>query len=57
MLNFTGGMKGFVVLDTCDMRAGAGTLQGFVPERLKENVPEGAFFVFTSKRQSVRKIL
>ena len=28
MLNFTGGMKVFVALDPCDMRAEAGTLQG-----------------------------
>jgi transposase len=57
MLNFTGGMKVFVALDACDMLAGAGTLQGLVAERLKENVREGAFLVFTNKRRSVLKVL
>jgi len=57
MLNFTGGMKVFVALDACDMRAGAGTLQELVADRLKENVRDGAFFVFTNKRRSVLKIL
>ena len=57
MLNFTGGMKVFVALDACDIRAGAGPLQGCVADRLKENVRDGAFFVFTNKRRSVLKIL
>jgi transposase len=57
MLNFTGGMKVFVALDACDMLAGAGTLTGLVAERLKENVREGAFLVFTNKRRSVLKVL
>ena len=47
----------FVALDACDMLAGAGTLQGLVAERLKENVREGAFLVFTNKRRSVLKVL
>src|SRR4051794_38150415 len=57
MLNFTGGMKVFVALDACDMRAGAGRLQELVADRLRENVRDGAFFVFTNKRRSVLKIL
>ena len=47
----------FVALDACDMLAGAGTLTGLVAERLKENVREGAFLVFTNKRRSVLKVL
>lgn len=51
MLNFTGGLKVYVALDACDMRAGACTLQGLVAERLKDNVRDGALFVFTNKRR------
>jgi len=57
MLNFTGGLKVFVALDPCDMRAGAGTLQGLVADRLKENVRDGALFCFTNKRRTLLKIL
>jgi transposase len=58
MLNFPGAaVKIFVALDACDMRAGACTLQGLVAERLKENVREGALFVFTNKRRTVLKML
>jgi transposase len=57
MLNFTGGLKIFVALDACDMRAGACTLQGLVAERLKDNVRDGTLFVFTNKRRTVLKML
>lgn len=57
MLNFTGGLKIFVALDACDMRAGAGTLTELVAEKLKENVRDEALFVFTNKRRTVLKIL
>jgi transposase len=57
MLNFTGGLKIFVALDACDMRAGAGTLTEIVAEKLRENVRDEALFVFTNKRRTVLKIL
>ena len=57
MLNFTGGLKIFVALTACNMRAGAGTLQGLVAERLKDNIRDGALFVFTNKRRTVLKML
>lgn len=57
MLNFTGSLKVFVALDACDMRAGAGTLQGLVEAKLLENVRDGALFVFTNKRRTVLKAI
>ncbi len=57
MLSFSGGLKVFVALEPCDMRARANTLQALVTERLKEEARSGAFFVFSNKRRRLLKIL
>ena len=57
MLSFTGSLKVFVALESCDMRAGANTLQALVSERLKEDARSGALFVFTNKRRTLLKVL
>jgi transposase len=57
MLSFTGGLKVFVALEPCDMRAGANTLAGLVGERLKEEPRSGALFVFTNRRRTLLKVL
>ncbi len=57
MLSFTGGLKVFVALEPCDMRAGANTLAGLVGERLQEEPRSGALFVFTNRRRRLIKVL
>jgi transposase len=57
MLSFTGGLKVFVALEPCDMRAGANTLSGLVGEQLKEEPRSGALFVFANRRRTRLKIL
>jgi transposase len=57
MLSFTGGLKVFVALEPCDMRAGANTLSGLVGESLKEEPRSGALFVFANRRRTRLKIL
>jgi transposase len=57
MLSFTGGLKIFVALEPCDMRRGFGSLSGAVYDQLKEDVRNGALYVFANKRRTRLKIL
>ena len=57
MLSFSGSLRIFIALDPCDMRAGINTLYALVGERLKEDVKNGALFVFTNKRRRLLKVL
>lgn len=56
MLSFAGSLKVFVALEACDRRAGPNTLQGLVGECLKEQVRDGALFVFGNKRRTMIKM-
>ncbi len=57
MLSFTGSLRVFIALDPCNMRAGINTLYALVGDRLKEDVKNGALFVFTNKRRRLLKVL
>lgn len=57
MLSFTGSLKVFIALDSCDMRAGINTLHAWVADKLKEEPRSGALFVFTNKRRRLIKVL
>ena len=57
MLSFSGSLKIYVAVEPCDMRKGFNGQQGAVAEKLKANVRDGAFFVFTNKRRTRLKVL
>ena len=57
MLSFTGGLRVFLCVETCDMRKGFEGLHALVGERLGEDVRGGALFVFTNKRHTRLKVL
>lgn len=57
MLSFTGGLKVFVALEGCDMRKGFEGLAALVENQLKEDLREGALFVFSNARRTRLKII
>jgi hypothetical protein len=57
MLSFTGALKVFVALETCDLRKSFNGLEGLVRERLEEDPRQGALFVFCNRRRTRLKIL
>ena len=57
MLSFTGGLKVFVALEPVDLRKSFSGLEGLVSDRLKEDLREGALFVFTNRSHTRLKIL
>jgi len=57
MLSFSGALKVFVALEPVDLRKSFSGLEGLVSERLKEDLRQGALFVFTNRRHSRLKIL
>jgi transposase len=57
MLSFTGGLRVFVALDSCDMRKGFEGLSGMVGTVLGEELKSGALFVFCNRRRTRLKIL
>lgn len=57
MLSFTGSLRIFLAVEPVDMRKSFNGLEGVVSERLRENLREGALFVFTNRRHSRLKIL
>ena len=57
MLSFSGSLKVFLALEACDLRKGFEGLCGLVGERLKENLRDGALFVFSNRRHTRLKIL
>jgi len=57
MLSFTGGLKVFVALESCDMRKGFEGLAALVETTLQEDLRGGALFVFGNRRRTRLKIL
>jgi transposase len=57
MLSFTGSLRIFVALESCDMRKGFNGLLALVSERLGEDVRGGAIFVFSNRRHTRLKML
>jgi transposase len=57
MLSFSGSLKVFVALETCDMRKGFNGLHTLACERLGEDPRQGALFVFCNRRHTRIKIL
>lgn len=57
MLSFAGSLKVFLALEACDLRKGFEGLCALVSERLRENLREGALFVFSNRRHTRLKIL
>jgi hypothetical protein len=50
MLSSSGSLRIFIALDPCDMRAGINTLHALVSVRLREELKNGALFVFSKNR-------
>jgi len=57
MLSFTGALKVFVALESCDLRLSFNGLHGLVTEKLREDARAGGLFVFTNRRRTRLKIL
>lgn len=57
MLSFSGSLKVFVAVESCDMRKGFNGLYAAVTERLGEDPKGGALFVFCNRRRTRIKIL
>ena len=57
MLSFTGSLRVFVALESCDMRKGYEGLCALVAEHLQEDLRSGALFVFGNRRKTRLKIL
>jgi len=57
MLSFSGSLKVFVAVQSCDLRKGFNGLHGLVTERLGEDPRAGALFVFSNRRHTRLKIL
>lgn len=57
MLSFTGSLRVFLAVEPVDMRKGFNGLEGLVSEHLREDLREGALFVFTNRRHSRLKII
>jgi transposase len=57
MLSFTGALRVFVALESCDMRKGFNGLSGMVASKLNEDVQSGALFVFSNRSHTRLKII
>jgi transposase len=57
MLSFSGSLKIFVLLESCDMRKGFNGLYGMVSTNFGEDPKSGALFVFSNRRHTRIKIL
>lgn len=57
MLSFSGSLRVFVAVESCDMRKGFEGLAAQVSNVLKEDVKSGALFVFSNRRHTRLKIL
>ena len=57
MLSFSGSLRVFVALESCDMRKGFEGLSGLVVTALKEDLKSGALFVFTNRRRTRLKLI
>ena len=57
MLSFSGSLRVFVAVETCDMRKGFEGLSALVGSALNEEVKSGALFAFCNRRRTRLKIL
>ena len=57
MLSFSGSLKIFVLVESCDMRKGFNGLYGMVSSNFGEDPKSGALFVFSNRRHTRIKIL
>lgn len=57
MLSFSGSLKVFVALESCDMRKGFNGLHALVTEKLAEDLRSGALFVFSNRKHTRLKII
>ena len=57
MLSFSGSLKIFVLVESCDMRKGFNGLYGMVSANFGEDPKSGALFVFSNRRHTRIKIL
>jgi len=57
VLSFTGSLKVYVAVGSCDMRKSYEGLAALVETELKEDVRGGALFVFGNRRRTRLKIL
>lgn len=57
MISFSGSLKVFLSVEPVDMRAGFERLANLVDGVLKENLRDGALFVFTNRRHTRIKVL
>lgn len=57
MLSFSGSLKVFVALESCDMRKGFNGLHALVTEKLGEDLRSGALFVFSNRKHTRLKII
>src|SRR4029077_4977496 len=57
MLSFSGSLRVFVAVETCDMRKGFEGLSALVGSALNEEVKRGALFAFCNRRRTRLKIL
>ena len=57
MLSFTGSLKVYVAVGSCDMRKSFEGLAALVETELKDDVRGGALFVFGNRRRTRLKIL
>ena len=57
MLSFTGSLKVYVAVGSCDMRKSFEGLAALVETELRDDVRSGALFVFGNRRRTRLKIL
>ncbi len=57
MLSFSGSLKVFVALEPVDLRKSFSGLEGLASERLREDLRQGALFVFSNRRHTRLKML
>jgi transposase len=57
MLSFSGSLKVFVAVEACDMRKGFNGLHALVTEKLREDIRNGALFVFSNRKHTRLKII
>lgn len=57
MISFSGSLKVFLSVEPVDMRSGFERLANLVDGVLKENLRDGALFVFTNRRHTRIKVL
>jgi transposase len=57
MLSFSGSLKVFVALESCDMRKGFNGLHALVAEKLAEDIRSGALFVFSNRKHTRLKMI